>query len=108
MMLSATCFSHVRVEVSDWTLMTCGVSSSNDTAYRRPSFEPEKLSVGDKYALTLTAPLSNRNTRYSSRAAFVPGVWLGAVTGAVVMPELVRPRSGMRSHWMTPASTARV
>src|ERR1044072_1174852 len=108
MMLAATCFSHGRVEGSDWTFMTCGVPSYSNTGYRRPSFEPEKLSGGNKYAVTLTAPLSNRNTRYSSRAAFVPGVWLGAVTGAVVMPELVRPRSGMRSHWMTPASTARV
>ncbi len=71
--------------------MTCGVSSSNETATRSPR-PGAKFKVGEVIVATSTAPVLNRYIWYSKHGESFPGVALGASTGCVArIPESVRP-----------------
>ena len=63
--------------------------------------------MGDRYTFTVTESVLNRCMRYSSRGPTPPSVCGGAVTGKGVIPERVRPISGMRCQRTPPAFTAR-
>src|SRR6476620_4036195 len=96
MTLSDTDCSHARRLLSAEMFTSCGASSSIEIAYRNPCAAPEKFSVGEMYARTVTAPLSRSHIQYSRRGLVALGVWLAIVTGSAVIPDSVRPRSGMR------------